>query len=222
MNRVILKFRGKYSFLSNFYPCKVEYEGLVYPSVENAYQASKTAPHRRREFLNISPKEAKRKGKKVPLLQGWESKKVDIMRELIWKKFSENEELKEILRELEVLGEDGKVREKTLLLGIHGVRDEIGYGMILGTRHGILCPTELRDRIKRKLELLLEAAEIDLNQNPIGCEVSGYQGHPFLEEVREKFGEKLNIVQLEISKTLRTRYTDQVITALSMVALPLR
>ncbi len=131
-------------------------------------------------------------------------------------------QLKEIFRELEVLGEDGKVREKTLLLGIHGVKDEIGYGMILGTRHGILCPTELRGRIKRKLELLLEAAEIDLNQNPIGCEVSGYQGHPFLEEVREKFGEKLNIVQLEISKTLRTRYTDQVITALSMVALTLR
>ena len=99
MNRVILRFRGKYSFLSNFYPCEVEYEGLVYPSVENAYQASKTAPHRRRKFLGISPMEAKRLGRKVPLLQGWESRKVDVMRELVWKKFSQNEELKKKLLE---------------------------------------------------------------------------------------------------------------------------
>jgi len=97
MNKVILKFRGEFAFLSNFYPCEVEYEGLVYPSVENAYQASKTAPHRRREFLNISPKEARKKGRKVPLLQGWGAKKVEIMKELVWKKFSENEDLKEKL-----------------------------------------------------------------------------------------------------------------------------
>ncbi len=130
-------------------------------------------------------------------------------------------QLGKIFVELGVLGEDGKVREETLLFGIHGVKDEKGYGMILGTRHGILCPTELRDRIKKKLELLLEVAEIDLSQNPIGCEISGYEGHSFLEEVREKFGEKLNIIQLEISRTLRSRYTDEVITALSMVALAL-
>jgi ribA/ribD-fused uncharacterized protein len=99
MNRVILKFRGEFFFLSNFYPCKVEYEGVVYPSVENAYQASKTAPHRRREFVDISPKEAKKRGKKVPLLQGWEGRKVEIMKELVWKKFSQNEELKEKLLE---------------------------------------------------------------------------------------------------------------------------
>ncbi len=130
-------------------------------------------------------------------------------------------QLKGVLKELGVLGEDGKVMEKTLLFGIHGVKDEKGYGMILGTRHGTLCPVELRDRIKRKLEVLLEAGGIDLNQNPIGCEVPGYQGHPFLEEVKERFGEKLNVIQLEISKTLRTKYTDQVITALSMVSLAL-
>jgi len=130
-------------------------------------------------------------------------------------------QLKEIFRELGVLGENGKVREETLLFGIHGVKDEKGYGMILGTRNGSLCPIDLRDRIKKKLEVLLEAGGVDINQNPIGCEISGYEGHPFLEEVREKFGEKLNIIQLEISRTLRTRYTDQLITALSMVALAL-
>jgi ribA/ribD-fused uncharacterized protein len=92
----ILKFRGKYSFLSNFYPCRVEYEGLVYPSVENAFQAAKTAPFRREIFTRISPKEAKKLGRKVPLLGGagqWESRKVRIMEELVRRKFSQNPEL---------------------------------------------------------------------------------------------------------------------------------
>ena len=95
--KCILKFRGKYAFLSNFYPCQVEYEGKVYPSVENAYQASKTAPHRRNIFAKISAKEAKKLGKNVPLLQGWEGKKIEIMEELIWKKFANNPELKKKL-----------------------------------------------------------------------------------------------------------------------------
>jgi len=93
---IIRKFRGKYFFLSNFYPSPVEYEGLTYPSVENAFQAAKTAPHRREVFTRISPKEAKRMGRKVPLLGGagyWESRKVKVMEELIRKKFTQNPEL---------------------------------------------------------------------------------------------------------------------------------
>jgi len=34
-------FRGKLNFLSNFYYSLIELEGLVYPSVENAFQAMK-------------------------------------------------------------------------------------------------------------------------------------------------------------------------------------
>ena len=40
--QVIDSFQGEYRFLSNFWPCVVEYEGTEYPSVENAYQAAKT------------------------------------------------------------------------------------------------------------------------------------------------------------------------------------
>jgi ribA/ribD-fused uncharacterized protein len=97
---VILKFRGKYRFLSNFYPCEVEYEGLVYPSVENAYQAAKTAPFRRKQFTNISPKKAKQLGKKVPMLyRDWNVRRLKVMEELIRKKFTQNEELKQKLLE---------------------------------------------------------------------------------------------------------------------------
>ncbi len=98
----IIKFKGKYAFLSNFYRCKVEYEGLTYPSAENAYQAAKTAPFRREQFTKISPKEAKKLGKKVPLLGGassWESRKLKVMEEVVRAKFKQNPQLAEKLLE---------------------------------------------------------------------------------------------------------------------------
>ena len=39
--QVIDSFGGEYSFLSNFHKCKVEFEGMTYPSVEHAFQAAK-------------------------------------------------------------------------------------------------------------------------------------------------------------------------------------
>jgi predicted NAD-dependent protein-ADP-ribosyltransferase YbiA (DUF1768 family) len=41
-------FFGNFRFLSNFHVCAIEYEGLIYPSTENAYQASKVVPVDRR------------------------------------------------------------------------------------------------------------------------------------------------------------------------------
>lgn len=39
-------FRGNFRWLSNFWPCSVVLDGVVYPSVENAYQAVKrTIPY---------------------------------------------------------------------------------------------------------------------------------------------------------------------------------
>lgn len=41
MTKSIDSFTGDYRFLSNFYPCKVRYLGLVYQSVEHAFQGRK-------------------------------------------------------------------------------------------------------------------------------------------------------------------------------------
>ena len=39
---MIKEFKGEYRFLSNFWPCMVKVDGIVYPTSEHAYQASKT------------------------------------------------------------------------------------------------------------------------------------------------------------------------------------
>ena len=38
---MIDKFEGRWRFLSNFYPCRIEHKGIVYPSVEHYYVAMK-------------------------------------------------------------------------------------------------------------------------------------------------------------------------------------
>jgi ribA/ribD-fused uncharacterized protein len=88
----ITSFQGDYRFLSNFWPCYIEWQGLVYPSLEHAYAASKTddpaikimirscsTPGDAKEFLaeqNMKPSTS------------WTiAKKLQVMEELLFLKF---------------------------------------------------------------------------------------------------------------------------------------
>lgn len=64
-------FREEYRFLSNFWPAQVEYEGVVYPSAEHAYQAAKRpeAWYRARIAALPTPGKAKQAGLGNP--DGW-------------------------------------------------------------------------------------------------------------------------------------------------------
>ena len=54
-------FRGKYFFLSNFCPCRIEYDGLVYQNAEAAYQAQKVLDfEKRKSYQSLNPYDAKR------------------------------------------------------------------------------------------------------------------------------------------------------------------
>lgn len=85
----INKFDGKYRFLSNFYPCKVELDGIRYPSVEHAFQAAKTLNIQERKNIAVcrSAADAKRIGRHVTLRPNWDSIKAQIMLDLLRSKF---------------------------------------------------------------------------------------------------------------------------------------
>lgn len=85
-------FTANLSFLSNFYPCIIEYEGIAYPSVEHAYQAAKTTDIEiRRKIASMdNVVAAKRIGKDLPLRDNWENLRIPIMEELLRLKFSYN------------------------------------------------------------------------------------------------------------------------------------
>lgn len=95
MDAIVDVFRGKYGFLSNFYHSPIEYEGIVYPTVEHAYQAQKvTSRETRKEIALLStPTDAKWFGSQVKLRPGWDGMKDDVMLELVRLKYYTHDNL---------------------------------------------------------------------------------------------------------------------------------
>ena len=92
----ITSFTGGNRFLSNFYPVTVALDGVKFPSVENAYQASKYISavwHRFTECDAAGAKRLSRGLSKVYLYPNWQGFKVDVMRYLLLQKFAEGSEL---------------------------------------------------------------------------------------------------------------------------------
>ena len=90
----IAGFVGEYRWLSNFFLCRVEWEGRLYGSAEAAYQSGKYPPAERDVFTTLSPDSAKRLSLTKPYDTAvWETRKERTMREVVWAKFSQNPEL---------------------------------------------------------------------------------------------------------------------------------
>ena len=93
---MIDNFKGKYFFLSNFFPSNILYQGILYHNAEVAFQAQKD-PSRCEEFRRLNPSEAKRLGRRVKLRSDWEQVKDDIMYDVVNNKFMQNKKLAEQL-----------------------------------------------------------------------------------------------------------------------------
>jgi len=105
MPNKIESFHGEHRWLSNFWPCEIEYEGIDYPSTEHAFQAAKTLDETERlqfsvdnvgrvgELGPLTAGQAKAAGKKVSLRSDWQEVKFNVMREVIAKKFTKDNEL---------------------------------------------------------------------------------------------------------------------------------
>lgn len=85
------RFREEYEFLSNFYPAKVKYDGILYDNSEGAYQAQKCKNYEDRKiFSEMYSDEAKRFGRQVEIREDWDEIKVQVMEEVVAAKFEQN------------------------------------------------------------------------------------------------------------------------------------
>jgi len=110
----VLGFQGEHRFLSNFYPCVVEFDGIKFKSSEVAYQASKVPvgeawEHDKVSFAQLDAREARRVGRGLRhIRQDWDDVKLNIMYRILRAKFSQNLDLKQKL-----LATDGAYLEET-------------------------------------------------------------------------------------------------------------
>lgn len=94
MTDPIVDFRGQHAVLSNFHPCRVEWEQIVYPSSEHAFNAGKSLDMGVRLWIAQAPTpgEAKRRGRSVTLRPGWDERvRYEVMAEVLAAKFSDPE-----------------------------------------------------------------------------------------------------------------------------------
>lgn len=110
-DNVVKGFFGPYRFLSNFHSAPVVFEGIRYPSSENAYQAAKSLdPDVRKMFVDyidpltekkvdVTPSQSKKMGREINCRSDWDQVKYKIMFEIVMDKFNRNPELAEMLME---------------------------------------------------------------------------------------------------------------------------
>lgn len=102
MTDFIRGFFDEYRFLSNFWFAEVEYDDVVYPTNEHAFQAAKFDDLAFRKVIQTaqSPGAAKRIGatREYPLREGWDAGvAVQVMGELNAQKYANHPELKKQL-----------------------------------------------------------------------------------------------------------------------------
>lgn len=134
----IERFNGPYEWLSNFAHSPVLMDGVIYPSVENAYQAAKFPKSERRKFETCAPNIAKRYGKAKSATPLGEKERLELMEFLSAQKYSQ-------------------YRYKTLLLGTGDAEliegnwwNDTFWGVCngMGTNHLGKIIMKIRERLK--------------------------------------------------------------------------
>ena len=99
---VITDFSSPNDFLSNFYMRQIKIHGITFPSSEHAFQALKSDRiDVVRQFCDpaMSCGRAKKLGRQLNLRKDWETIKVGLMYAIVRAKFTQHEDLKEMLLE---------------------------------------------------------------------------------------------------------------------------
>lgn len=94
IDTAIIRFNGEYLFLSNFYEGKIfEYKGYKFQNSEAPFHAEKCIS-RIQEFEMTRPSQSKKLGRNVLLRDDWEEVKDEVMYNICYAKFTQDEDLK--------------------------------------------------------------------------------------------------------------------------------
>ena len=107
---MIDRFKGRWYFLSNFYPCEIKFKGIKYPSVEHYYVAQKfkgtqfyqghyfTEPDFKELLARVKEaSDVKKIGQAMKTRPDWDAVKYDVMIRGVRYKFTKDDNLKQML-----------------------------------------------------------------------------------------------------------------------------
>jgi N-glycosidase YbiA len=91
-------FFAEYRWLSNYHVCDIYFEGILYPSTENAYQAAKSNDiFIRQQMVELTPNESKKFGQQITIRGDWHKIKYDVMCSVVFEKFYRHLDLRQAL-----------------------------------------------------------------------------------------------------------------------------
>lgn len=95
----ILFYGGGWNCFSNFSAHQVEYDGILWPTSEHAFQAAKTLSVEEKNKIKLarSPQEALMLGRSVTLRPEWELIKVEILESILRAKYTQHPSIQEKL-----------------------------------------------------------------------------------------------------------------------------
>lgn len=90
MRKIIKEFKGKYNFLSNFYPAKIVIDGLEFATTEHYFQSMKFLdPEIQKKIRNTpTPSLAKKLSKRYKKREDWYGISLEVMEKALKAKFS--------------------------------------------------------------------------------------------------------------------------------------
>jgi ribA/ribD-fused uncharacterized protein len=87
---MIKEFQGEYRWLSNFAIVPIKLDSIVYKSVEHAYMSCKSDDYTWKLFCRDTERagDVKKASYKIKLVDNWDQIKLDVMKECLKQKFS--------------------------------------------------------------------------------------------------------------------------------------
>jgi len=109
MENKIKGFFGENRFLSNYYLGKFNYEGNVFDTAEHAFHYMKVSAEKDLPVTDIkswryrilhaeTPGEAKKLGRRCPMREDWDDKKLEVVKSIVLRKFQQDKKLAGLLK----------------------------------------------------------------------------------------------------------------------------
>lgn len=126
--------KNHFYFLSNFYPCEIEFDGHKYRSVDHAYQAAKCEDdeHLGRSYFRLMPNPLHSRGFRKDFYRkksNWNDLRDAVMEELLRTKFKD-----EILRRKLLETEDREIVAESTQIW-HRTRHDMYWGVCVCSKH---------------------------------------------------------------------------------------